>query len=91
MEEDPLNYDDIEKLLIIKKIFSSISLIFLFLITLLFWYLKKIKKKIIYMNILYLILIEIGYLVSIILPYNYNEPDNKLCFAESLLFHKYFN
>ena len=60
MEEDPLNYDDIEKLLIIKKIFSSISLIFLFLITLLFWYLKKIKKKIIYMNILYLILIEIG-------------------------------
>jgi hypothetical protein len=85
MEEDPLNYDDIEKLLIIKKIFSSISLIFLFLITLLFWYLKKIKKKIIYMNILYLILIEIGYLVSIILPYNYNEPDNKLCFAESLL------
>ena len=85
MEEDPLNYDDIENLLIIKKIFSYISLIFLLLISLLFWYLKKIKKKIIDMNILYLILIEIGYLITIILPYNYNEPENKLCFAESLL------
>ena len=34
MEEDPLNYDDIENLLIIKKIFSYISLIFLLLISL---------------------------------------------------------
>jgi len=85
MEEDPLKYDDIDKLLIIKKIFAFPSLIILFLLSLLFWFLKKIKKKIMYTNILFLILIEIGYLISIILPYNYNEPDDNLCFAESLL------
>ena len=85
MEQDPLDQDDIEKLLIIKKTFAYLSLIVLFLISLLFWFLKKIKKKIVYMNILYLILIEIGYLITIILPYNYNEPDDNLCLAESLL------
>ena len=85
MEEDPLNQDDIDKLLIIKKTFAFPSLILLFLISLLFWFLKKIKKKMVYMNILYLILIETGYLIIIILPYNYNEPDDNLCLAESLL------
>ena len=85
MEEDPLNNDDIEKLLIAKKIIVSISLILLLLISLLFLFLKQIKKKVVYMNILFLILIEIGYLISIILPYNYNEPDNNLCLAQSLL------
>ena len=85
MEEAPLNQDDIEKLLIAKKIIVCISLILLILISLLFWFLKQIKKKMVYMNILYLFLIEIFYLISIILPYNYNEPDENLCFAQSLL------
>ena len=85
MEEDPLNQDDIEKLLIAKKIIVCISLILLLLISFLFWFLKQIKKKMVYMNILYLFLIEICYLISIILPYNYNEPDDNLCFAQSLL------
>ena len=85
MEEEPLNQDDIEVLLIIKNILAFIPLILLFLISLLFWYLKKIKKRMIYMNIFYLMLIEICYLICIVLPYNYNEPDSSLCIAESLL------
>ena len=85
MDNDPLYANEIDKLLIIKKVFALLSLIVLFLISLLFWFVKKIKRKIIYMNILYLILIEIGYLISIILPYNYNEPDDNLCLAECLL------
>ena len=85
MEEDPLDSDSIEKLLIAKQILSITSLIVLFLILLLFLFLKKIKKKIIYLNILYLILIEMCYLISIVLPYYYNEPDSKLCLAETLL------
>ena len=85
MDEDPLDSENVEKLLLVKKIFSFISLMVLFLILLLFWFLKKIKKKIIYLNILYLILIEMCYLISMVLPYQYNEPDTKLCFAETLL------
>ena len=85
MEDDPLDQQDIEKLLIIKKVFSIISLIVFFLIAFLFWFSRKIKKKMVHMNILYLAIIEIGYLISLILPYNYNEPDDDLCFAQSLL------
>ena len=69
MDEDPLDSENVEKLLLVKKIFSFISLMVLFLILLLFWFLKKIKKKIIYLNILYLILIEMCYLISMVLPY----------------------
>ena len=85
MEEDPLNSEKIEKLLIAKQVLSITSLLVLFLILLLFCFLKNIKKKIIYMNILYLILIEMCYLISMVLPYHYNEPDSKLCLAETLL------
>ena len=85
MEEDPLNQDDVEQLLIIKKIFSIISLIVLILITSLFWFIRKIKKKVAYMNILYLTIIDIGYLICLLLPYNYKEPDDNLCLGESLL------
>lgn len=85
MENEPLEQNDIDNLLIIKKVLAFPSLIAIFLISLLFWFVKKIKRKIIYMNILYLFLIEIGYLISILLPYNFNEPDNDLCLIESLL------
>ena len=52
MEEDPLDQEDIEKLLIIKKTFALLSLIVLILISFLFLFLKKIKKKLVYMNVL---------------------------------------
>ena len=45
MDEDPLDSENVEKLLLVKKIFSFISLMVLFLILLLFWFLKKLRKR----------------------------------------------
>ena len=85
MGEDPLEPNDVNTLLILKKIFSILSLIVLIFISMLFWFSKKIKKRITNICILYLTIIEIGYLISILLPYNINNPDSNLCFAETLL------
>lgn len=90
MSEDPLEPDDVKTLLIFKKLFSIVSLILLFFISMLFWFSKKIKRRITNIGILYLIIIEILYLISILLPYDINNPDSKLCFAESLLIN-FFN
>ena len=85
MAEDPLEQSDVNTLLILKKIISILSLLVLIFIVMLFWFSKKLKKRITNISILYLALIEIFYLISVLLPYNINEPDSKLCFAESLL------
>ena len=45
MAEDPLEQNDVNALLIFKKIFSIISLIVLIFISMLFWFSKKIKKE----------------------------------------------
>ena len=55
-----------------------------------FGFLKISKKKITNNSILYLIIIEILYLITILLPYNYNNPDSKLCFSESLLINFFY-
>ena len=91
MAEDPLDSEIVNNLLIFKKLFGIISLIILIFVALLFWFSAKIKKKIINKSILYLTLIEIGYLISVLLPYNSNTPDNDLCFAESLLINFFSN
>jgi hypothetical protein len=85
MAEDPFDLEDVNSLLIFKKIFAISSLIILFFVALLFWFSEKVKKKIINKCILYLTLIEIGYLISVLLPYNNYNPDTELCFAEALL------
>jgi len=85
MAEDPLDSEDVNTLLIFKKLFSIISLIFLIFISMLFWFSKKIRRRIVNKSILYLTIIEIGYLISVLLPYYINNPDSDLCFAESLL------
>jgi hypothetical protein len=90
MSEDPLEPDDVKTLLIFKKLFSIVSLILLFFISMLFWFSKKIRRRITNIGILYLIITEILYLISILLPYDINNPDSKLCFAESLLIN-FFN
>ena len=51
----------------------------------LFWFSKNIKKRITNISILYLTIFEICYLISILLPYNINNPDSNLCLAETLL------
>ena len=91
MADDPLATDDVNTLLIFKKIFSIISLILLIFIAMLFWFSKNIKKKITNNSILYLILVEILYLITILLPYNYNNPDSTLCFSESLLINFFYH
>ena len=91
MAEDPLASEDVNILLIFKKIFSIVSLILLIFISMLFWFSKNIKKKITNNSILYLIIIEILYLISILLPYNYNNPDSSLCFFESLLINYFYH
>ena len=45
MAEDPLATDDVNTLLIFKKIFGIVSLILLIFIAMLFWFSKNIKKK----------------------------------------------
>ena len=85
MAEDPLEQGDVNTLLILKKLFGILSLLVLIFIAMLFWFSKKVKKRITNQSILYLTLIEIFYLISVLLPYNINDPDSKLCFAESLL------
>lgn len=85
MAEDPLDSENITTLLIFKKLFTIVSLILLIFIAMLFWFSKNIKNRITNKGILYLALIEILYLISILLPYNSNNPDNTLCFVESLL------
>jgi len=91
MVEDPLDTDDVNKLSIFKKIFGIISLIVLIFISMLFWFSKKIKARITNKSILYLTLIEIGYLISVLLPYYNMSPDSDLCFAETLLINFFGN
>jgi hypothetical protein len=90
MAEDPLEQTDVNTLLIFKKIFGIVSIILLIFIVLLFWFSKKIKRKITNNSILYLTMIEIGYLISVLLPYYINNPDSNLCFIETLLIN-FFN
>lgn len=85
MAEDPLEQSDVNTLLIFKKLFSILSLLVLIFIAMLFWFSKKIKRRITNKSILYITLIEILYLISVLLPYNINNPDSKLCFTESIL------
>ena len=85
MAEDPLEQNDVNALLIFKKIFSIISLIVLIFISMLFWFSKNIKKRITNISILYLTIFEICYLISILLPYNINNPDSNLYLAKTLL------
>ena len=85
MAEDPLGESDVNRLLIFKKIFGIVSIILLIFIALLFWFSKKIKGKITNNSILYLTIIEIGYLISVLLPYYINNPDSNLCFTQTLL------
>ena len=84
MAEDPLS-SDVSTLLIFKKIFGIVSIILLIFISMLFWFSKKIKRKITNNSILYLTIIEIGYLISVLLPYDINNPDSNLCFTQALL------
>lgn len=85
MAEDPLDEVDVNTILIFKKIFGIVSLLLLIFISLLFWFSKKIRRRITNRSILFLTIIEIGYLISVLLPYYIGNPDGDLCFAESLL------
>ena len=87
MADDPLDPEDVNNLLIFKKLFSIISLILLIFISMLFWFSKKIRRRIVNKSILYLTMIEIGYLISVLLPYYINNPVSDLFFAESLLIY----
>ena len=91
MAEDPLDSEDVNILLIFKKVFGIASLILLIFIAMLFWFSKNIKRKITNTSILYLSIIEICYLISILLPYNNNNPDSTLCYTESLLINFFYN
>ena len=80
----PVEPKKVDTLLIFKKIFAIPSLILLVFIFILFLFAKNITHKISQQFILFQIIIEILYLIFILLPYNYENPDSSLCLVECI-------